>query len=402
MSHVEHMRVHLHQTPQWWMSHVTLMNEACPTYGWVMSHIWISHVPHMNESYRTYEGTSPSRVRTGLFVTYRRRIGLFPLHTGLFCSSLFIYRRVLCRILSAYIVVQDIFVEQNLRFCASKGKSQFRLNKGLFPLHIDLICRSLFIDGVLVCRCLFSYASLLWQYRLHIRLFPLYTGLFCRPPFTCLVPVCRSLFTYIRLLWHISLSRRHWSLSAPEIGVGFCCLISYMSLFTNTSLLWHICVSRRARISLPQRVHPNQSRYTGWRRPTGCLTLQVIFCKRATNFKTLLRKLTGRAAARRTDAAARHQGSRRAPNIRHRMGLRHSVGLFCRCVWHHVCVTSNTQTYVLQTTHAHACVRARIHTHTHTHTHTHKVSIHMREKISFHICLFWHGCLSHRPCVSVP
>jgi len=74
MSHVEHLRVRLHQTPQWWMSHVTLMNEACPTYGWVMSHIWISHVPHMNESYRTNKGTSPSRVRTGLFATYRRLI----------------------------------------------------------------------------------------------------------------------------------------------------------------------------------------------------------------------------------------------------------------------------------------------------------------------------------------
>jgi hypothetical protein len=25
------------------------MNESCPTYEWVMSHIWMSHVPHMNE-----------------------------------------------------------------------------------------------------------------------------------------------------------------------------------------------------------------------------------------------------------------------------------------------------------------------------------------------------------------
>ena len=27
-----------------------LINEACPTYKWVMSHIWTSHVPLMNES----------------------------------------------------------------------------------------------------------------------------------------------------------------------------------------------------------------------------------------------------------------------------------------------------------------------------------------------------------------
>jgi len=32
--------------------------------------------------------------------------------------------------------------------------------------------------------------------------------------------------------------------------------------------------------------------YTGWRRPIGCLKLQVIFCKRATNYRALLRKMT--------------------------------------------------------------------------------------------------------------
>jgi len=31
---------------------------------------------------------------------------------------------------------------------------------------------------------------------------------------------------------------------------------------------------------------------TGWRRPTGCLQLQVIFCTRATNHRALLRKMT--------------------------------------------------------------------------------------------------------------
>ena len=31
---------------------------------------------------------------------------------------------------------------------------------------------------------------------------------------------------------------------------------------------------------------------TGWRRPIGCLKLQVIFRKRATNYRALLRKLT--------------------------------------------------------------------------------------------------------------
>jgi len=30
----------------------------------------------------------------------------------------------------------------------------------------------------------------------------------------------------------------------------------------------------------------------GWRRPIGCLELQVIFCKRATNYRGILRKMT--------------------------------------------------------------------------------------------------------------
>ena len=34
---------------------VSDMNEACHTYGWVMSHIWMSHVTHINESCHTYE-----------------------------------------------------------------------------------------------------------------------------------------------------------------------------------------------------------------------------------------------------------------------------------------------------------------------------------------------------------
>ena len=32
--------------------------------------------------------------------------------------------------------------------------------------------------------------------------------------------------------------------------------------------------------------------YTGWRRPVGCLKMQVIFRKRATNYRSLLREMT--------------------------------------------------------------------------------------------------------------
>jgi len=38
-----------------WLSHVTLVNESCHTYEWVMSHLWMSHVTLVNESCHTYE-----------------------------------------------------------------------------------------------------------------------------------------------------------------------------------------------------------------------------------------------------------------------------------------------------------------------------------------------------------
>jgi len=41
----------------------------------------------------------------------------------------------------------------------------------------------------------------------------------------------------------------------------------------------------------------SRSRNTGWRRPIGCLKLQVIFRKRATNYRALLRKMTYEAKA---------------------------------------------------------------------------------------------------------
>ena len=47
-----------------WMSHVTHMNESCPTYEWVMRHIWMRHVPHMNELRPTF-GWVMSKLLTG-------------------------------------------------------------------------------------------------------------------------------------------------------------------------------------------------------------------------------------------------------------------------------------------------------------------------------------------------
>jgi len=44
-------------------------------------------------------------------------------------------------------------------------------------------------------------------------------------------------------------------------------------------------------------VCPKRTLHTGWRRPMGCLKLQVIFRKRATNYRALLRKMTSKHKA---------------------------------------------------------------------------------------------------------
>ena len=39
---------------------VVSLDDSCPTYEWVTSHIWLSHVTHMNGSRLTYESTRPT------------------------------------------------------------------------------------------------------------------------------------------------------------------------------------------------------------------------------------------------------------------------------------------------------------------------------------------------------
>ena len=59
VSHVTHMNASCHMY-EWfmshiWISHVTHLSESCHTYEWVMSNIWMSHVTGINESCHTYE-----------------------------------------------------------------------------------------------------------------------------------------------------------------------------------------------------------------------------------------------------------------------------------------------------------------------------------------------------------
>jgi len=69
MSHVTHMNESC-PTYEWVMSHgcmshvlyashVSHTNESCPTFEWVMSHTRMSHAPHMNESCLTHEWVMP-------------------------------------------------------------------------------------------------------------------------------------------------------------------------------------------------------------------------------------------------------------------------------------------------------------------------------------------------------
>jgi len=93
---------------------------------------------------------------------------------------------------------------------------------------------------------------------------------------------------------------------------------------------------------------------TRWRRPIGCLKLQVIFRKRAANYRALLRKMTHK--------------------IRHSMILRHPIQITDRhLLTTHTQDTHNRaipQSHTLPHTHPHINTHAHTYTHTHMHTHT--------------------------------
>jgi len=88
----------------------------------------------------------------------------------------------------------------------------------------------------------------------------------------------------------------------------YLCLRDYMCDMTH-SHLWHV-------------VH------TGWQKPIGCLKLQVIFCKRATNYRALLRKMT-------CEDKASYESS--PPCMR---------GMTYLCAWHDSCMFVTWLIYV--------------------------------------------------------
>jgi len=71
-------------------------------------------------------------------------------------------------------------------------------------------------------------------------------------------------------------------------GIIYVCACVYINKYTHnyTHIQWrardYTCVYRYTR----------GATYTGWRRLIGCLKLQVIFFKRATNYRAVLRKMS--------------------------------------------------------------------------------------------------------------
>ena len=66
------------------------------------------------------------------------------------------------------------------------------------------------------------------------------------------------------------------------------CEIMHMCQIMHMCEIIHIC----DRIIHKCKIKHTSQCYTGWRRLTGCLKSQVIFHKRAVNYRALLRKMT--------------------------------------------------------------------------------------------------------------
>ena len=75
-------------------------------------------------------------------------------------------------------------------------------------------------------------------------------------------------------------------------------LLQHLTRLVHMCDITHSCVWHDSFICVTLLIHTKIILFllsqppTGWRRPIGCLKLQVIFRKRATNYRALLRKMT--------------------------------------------------------------------------------------------------------------
>jgi len=150
--------------------------------------------------------------------------------------------------------------------------------------------------------------------------------------FSLVLHVCVSMYIQPiadRVPQHLELISKnsYYGTRRTRILLGF--IIYYLVLIVNP--MGRILVRKKSfRDNLEMQCHPicswlykekrkrtNQDvtiEHTGWRRLIGCLKLQTIFRKRATNYRALLRKMTCK--------------------IRHLMTLRHPVTLhYATSLW---------------------------------------------------------------------
>jgi len=119
---------------------------------------------------------------------------------------------------------------------------------------------------------------------------------------------------------------------------------------------------------------------TGWRRLTGSLELQIIFHKRATKYKSLLRKMThkDKGSYESSPPCIVWPG---ALDIMSKTIL--SGASLCTTTHQTILCTYSMSTYVRtrqNATHARSFTCTETHTHSHTHTHTHSY------EVSYHTC----------------
>jgi len=108
----------------------------------------------------------------------------------------------------------------------------------------------------------------------------------------------------------------------------------------------------------------------GWRRPIGCLKLQVILHKRATNYRALLRKMPTRM--------------RYLMHLHHPV-LSHSIYMCAMTQTFHITIFLRRMVFshhISESWHTYKCTN----THTHTHTHTNKMFL---RRMVFFTSHFW-------------
>jgi len=120
--------------------------------------------------------------------------------------------------------------------------------------------------------------------------------------YLCLYVWCICIYTHTYIYIHIRIHMlKETPLACPFTllaGNGICvymyiyvwCIYIYMHTYENTLVRIPTHIQEKTLLHVP--LYSWQGIYTGWRRLIGSLKLQIIFHKRATKYRSLLRKMT--------------------------------------------------------------------------------------------------------------